>query len=173
MAQHVVSNRENMGSGFLARTRRQALLWPGWTGYSGQWVLVLDFRLSRNPDSSGLLIYPSWVLDTLGAPVAQWVKRWPTDLAVPGSILARGEIFPTVNGVSLHTAFHYHPPIVLIWLKHCWKGRKIASHPSIHLDPLEAEIFLTVHGTPLHTAFHYPSTCVTGQNASLYSFILY
>ena len=23
-----------------------------------------------------------------GAPVAQWVKRWPTDLAVPGSIHA-------------------------------------------------------------------------------------
>ena len=26
-----------------------------------------------------------------GAPVAQWVKRWPTDLAVPGSIPALGE----------------------------------------------------------------------------------
>ena len=49
-----------------------------------------------------------------GAPVAQWVKRWPTDLAVPSSIPARGEIFSTVNGVPLHTAFHYHLPIVLI-----------------------------------------------------------
>ena len=49
-----------------------------------------------------------------GAPVAQWVKRWPTDLAVPSSIPARGEIFSTVNGVPLHTAFHYHPSIVLI-----------------------------------------------------------
>ena len=29
---------------------------------------------------------------------------------------ARGEIFSTVNGVPLHTAFHYHPPIVLILL---------------------------------------------------------
>ena len=27
----------------------------------------------------------------LGAPVAQWVKRWPTDLAVPGSVLARAK----------------------------------------------------------------------------------
>ena len=67
-----------------------------------------------------------------GAPVAQWVKRWPTDLAVPSSIPARGEIFSTVNGVPLHTAFHYHPSIVLIWLKYCWKGRKITNHPSIH-----------------------------------------
>ena len=51
----------------------------------------------------------------------------------PSSILTRGEIFSTVNGVPLHTAFHYHPNIVLIWLKYCWKGRKIAaSHPSIH-----------------------------------------
>ena len=50
----------------------------------------------------------------LGASVAQWVKRWPTDLAVPSSIPARGEIFSTLNGVPLHTAFHYHPSIVLI-----------------------------------------------------------
>ena len=45
-----------------------------------------------------------------GSPVAQWVKRWPTDLAVTGST----EIFSIVNGVPLHTAFHYHTPIVLI-----------------------------------------------------------
>ena len=47
-------------------------------------------------------------------PLAQLVKRWPADLAVPSSIPARGEIFSTVNGVQLHTAFHYHLPIVLI-----------------------------------------------------------
>ena len=41
----------------------------------------------------------------VGAPVAQWVKRWPN---------ARGEIFSTVNGALLHTAFHFQPPIVLI-----------------------------------------------------------
>ena len=38
---------------------------------------------------------------------AQWAKRWPTDLAVPGSSPVRGEIFSAVNGVPLHTAFHY------------------------------------------------------------------
>ena len=38
--------------------------------------------------------------------VAQWVKRWPTDPVVPDSSPARGQIFSTVNGVPLHTAFH-------------------------------------------------------------------
>ena len=33
-----------------------------------------------------------------GAPVAQWVKRWPTDLAVASSSPARGGIFSAVNG---------------------------------------------------------------------------
>ena len=70
---------------------------------------------------------------TLGAPIAQWVKRWPTDLAVQSSIPARGRIFSTVNGVPLHTAFHYQPLIVLILLKYCRKGHKIGIHPSIHL----------------------------------------
>ena len=42
-----------------------------------------------------------------GAPVAQSVKRWPTDPAVPNSSPARDEIFSTVNEVPLHTAFHY------------------------------------------------------------------
>ena len=70
---------------------------------------------------------------TLGAPVAQWVKRWPTDLAVVSSSPARGEIISTVDGVPLHTAFHYQPLIVLKWLKYCWEGRKIASHLSIVL----------------------------------------
>ena len=64
---------------------------------------------------------------------AQWVKRWPADLAVPSSSPARGEIFSTVNGVPLHTTCHYQSLIVLIWLKYCWKGRKVASHPSIYL----------------------------------------
>ena len=59
-----------------------------------------------------LLRYFNGVLDTqgssgVGAPVAQRVKRWPTDLAVVSSSSARGEIFSTVDGVPLHTAFHY------------------------------------------------------------------
>ena len=52
--------------------------------------------------------------DEGGAWVTQLVKRWPTDLAVPSLRPARGEIFSTVNRVPLHTAFHYHLPIVLI-----------------------------------------------------------
>ena len=40
--------------------------------------------------------------------------------------------FSIVNGAPLHTAFHYQHPIVLIWLKYCWKRRKIASNPSTH-----------------------------------------
>ena len=46
-----------------------------------------------------------------------------------GAPVAEGEIFSTVKRVPLHTAFHYHPPIVLIWLKYCWKGRKITTRP--------------------------------------------
>ena len=49
----------------------------------------------------------------------------------PCSSPARGEIFSTVNGVPLHTAFHYQLFIVLIWLKYCWKGRENASYPFI------------------------------------------
>ena len=50
----------------------------------------------------------------IGAPVALWDNRWPTDLAVPDSSAARGEILSTINGVPMHTAFHYHPSIILI-----------------------------------------------------------
>ena len=35
------------------------------------------------------------------------------------------------RGFIAHT-FHYHPPIVLIWLKLCLKRRKTTSHPSSH-----------------------------------------
>ena len=42
-----------------------------------------------------------------GAPIAQWDKLWPVDLAVPSLSPARGGIFTTVNGVLLLTAFHY------------------------------------------------------------------
>ena len=52
-------------------------------------------------------------------PCSALVKRWPTDLAAPGSSPARGKIFSTVNGVPVYTAFYYHSPIVLIWLKYC------------------------------------------------------
>ena len=96
----------------------------------------------------------------LGAPVAQWVKRWPTDLAVPSSIPARGKIFSTVNGVPLHTAFHYHPSIVLIWLQYSWKGRKITNHPSI--------LVVYAHGHRLcSNRFHHGSTTISYPQWSL------
>ena len=50
---------------------------------------------------------------TEGVPVDQELKRWPADLAVPGSI-AVGENLFKQNGVPLHTVFHYHPTIILI-----------------------------------------------------------
>lgn len=40
--------------------------------------------------------------------------EWITDLAIPISSPARDEIFSTVNGVSLYTAFHNHPHIIQI-----------------------------------------------------------
>ena len=43
-----------------------------------------------------------------GAPVAQWIERWFTVLAVPDSSPTRDEIISTVNGVPLHTA---HSPL--------------------------------------------------------------
>ena len=59
------------------------------------------------------------LISVLGAPEAQWVKRWPSDLAVWGLSPGGGETFPTIKGVLLHTTFHYHPPIILICLKYC------------------------------------------------------
>ena len=42
------------------------------------------------------------------------------------------EIFPTVNGLYwTDRTFPYHPSIILIRLKRCRKGRRIASHSSI------------------------------------------
>ena len=59
-------------------------------------------------------IMPSTVLEMLGAPVAQWVKRWPTDLAVTSSSPARGEDLLNRTRDSIAQVFHYHPPIVVI-----------------------------------------------------------
>ena len=48
----------------------------------------------------GLLFYPQCSQN-------RWVKQWLADIGVDISIPARGKIFPTVNGVSLDTAFHF------------------------------------------------------------------
>ena len=42
------------------------------------------------------------------------VAQWAYLFSEPSSILTRSEIFSTVDGVPLLTAFHYHPNIVLI-----------------------------------------------------------
>ena len=68
---------------------------------------------------------------THGTPVAQWAKCWSADLAVPSSSLSQGEIFLTVNSIPLHTTFHNHPPIVLIWLLKRTQNCKSVIHPSI------------------------------------------
>ena len=78
------------------------------------------------PFKSANNLQPWWAL------VAQWVKRWPTDLVVMSSSPTWGKTFSIVNAVPLHTAFHYHPPMhrPVIWLNYCWKG-----HPTIHHNP--------------------------------------
>ena len=61
-----------------------------------------------------------------------------TDLGIPRSSLAWGEIYSTVNGVPMHTGFHYHPCNILMRLKYCWKGLKsqVIAHPFLVYDLL-------------------------------------
>ena len=42
----------------------------------------------------------------------------------------RARFFSNLNGASLHSAFHFHISIVLIWLKYCWKGKPQLIHES-------------------------------------------
>ena len=46
-------------------------------------------------------------LDWLGDAVAQWIKRWPADLAVPGSSPTLGE------GLLFKTGFHCTQPSII------------------------------------------------------------
>ena len=69
----------------------------------------------------------------MGVPVAHLVKRWPDELAVPGPIPLEAELSSIVKGIVLHTAFLYHPPIVLICQKYLRKGQIIASNSSVPL----------------------------------------
>ena len=65
-------------------------------------------------------IYFSFSCWLKGSPVAQWVKRWPTDLAVPGWSLARGGFFSTVTGSIAHRlslSFAHRPDMTKILLK--------------------------------------------------------
>ena len=56
-----------------------------------------------------------------GAPVAQWVKRWPTDLAVVSSSPARGEdLFNRKRGSIAHSlslSSDHRPDMTEILLK--------------------------------------------------------
>ena len=45
----------------------------------------------------------SQVIQPLGALAVQWVKHWPTDLAVPSSSPARAEIF-TIRPISVDSS---------------------------------------------------------------------
>ena len=54
-------------------------------------VISFCFQRLGNLSKWGLLVIE------IGAPVAQLVKRWPTDLAVSSSMPARGKIFSTVK----------------------------------------------------------------------------
>ena len=75
---------------------------------------ILDYIVKSNCSIVRTIELIDFELPFFGVQVAHWIKRWPADLAVPGSSPARSEIFSTVNGVPLHIAFHNHPPIILI-----------------------------------------------------------
>ena len=56
----------------------------------------------------------SLILSNLRGPEAQYAERWPVDLTAHVQAPVKAEIFPIINGVPLHTVFHYHPPIFLM-----------------------------------------------------------
>ena len=66
----------------------------------GGWDIFLKKKKKKKTSTPCTPQQASFLFLFSGAPVAQWVKDWSTDLAVPvpGSHPARGEIFPTVNG---------------------------------------------------------------------------
>ena len=62
---------------------------------------------------SNIHVHSNQILSTGRSPVVQQIKCWSVTLVVLGSRPAEGGyILPTVNRVSLHTAFHF--PFVLI-----------------------------------------------------------
>ena len=72
---------------------------------NGFHMLTLEHcKMASDFDTSDVQVKPgtSVVYGILGSPVAKWVKRWPTDRAVPSSSSARGEISSIVNGPVFH-----------------------------------------------------------------------
>ena len=73
------------------------------------------------------------------APVAQWLKRWPTDLAVPSSSPARCEIFCTQPFIIIH---------ILSWYDCNTIEKDVKSqitHPSVPSWPLYRRLILWKH----------------------------
>ena len=96
------------------------------------WVNKNVIVYGHGTDSIDTRSIPPW---WKGALTTQWLKCWPTDLAVLGSSPARVEIFSTVNRV------HFTQPFIIIrpssWYD--WntvekdvKSRHPSIHPSIH-----------------------------------------
>ena len=62
----------------------------------------------------------SQVLLLLGAPVAQWVKHWPTDLVVPGSSPAlTGNLSNHKQGSIAHNPSLIHPYCNFMFMSTC------------------------------------------------------
>ena len=64
--------------------------------------------------------------------------------------------FPSVSLPTAASPTHFlflsrymYPPIVLIWLKYCWKGHKNTSHPSILKQNNTSSIFLNTSGSAI------------------------
>ena len=72
-----------------------------------------------------LYIYVKYSLATRSVQVAEWLALLALDQEVSGSNPAGGRSQLWLYGASLHRAFHYHPSVISIWLKWCWKGCKI------------------------------------------------
>ena len=64
-----------------------------------------SFFIAKSSDQLAVYVTQSFICYDWGAAVAQWVKRWPTELAVLSLSLAQDKIFSTADKVPLHTAF--------------------------------------------------------------------
>ena len=94
------------------------------------WQATSSYKQRDTWGGPSLLWAPvAHILIYCGAAVAQCVKCWPADLAVPEfEPLWRWNLLIRKWGCIAQT-FHYHLPIILVWLKYCWNGCKIANHP--------------------------------------------
>ena len=83
-----------------------------------------------------ILCADSFSIESLGTSVAYLVKHWPAEVVVSGSIPAGGRIYNHINGVPLHTAFHYHLPVILNAWNIVEKGIKWQVIHFIHLHDM-------------------------------------